>query len=773
MSSGTITLTSGLPAIQNTLTIDGTGQAITVDGAGSFQVLVVNSTATLNLANLTAADGSSGGDGGGVTNNGTLTVTNSTFSFNGASGGGGGIANEGGGTLTVANSTFSWNSATANGGGIYNESGTLTVTNSTFSSNSATADGGGIANEGGGTLTVTNSTFPGSNNAYVGGGIYNESGTLTVTSSTFSGNSANQGGGIANNGGTLTVTNSTFSGNTLDYNVRGGGIYGYNYGTVAVTNSTFAGNSAGGGGGIYNIYATLTVTNCTFAGNSAVDGGGINNEPGGMLTVTNSTFSGNSGILLFLDGGVPFDIGGGGIANFGTANVYNSILANSVGFNCAGTVTDGGYNIDDDSSCGFTGIGANGDTIGDGVDPLLSPSGLANNGGPTETIALESGSYAIAAIPIADCPATDQRGAARPAPGYTACDIGAFEYGGVVPTPTPTPTPMASPVATPSPTPTPTASATPTPIPTVTPTQTPTLTPTPGPTPTPIVTPIPASTPTPAPPPTPGPRPSPTPTRTPRPPPTPTPTPTSAPTATPTAVPVAAKLKVSPDSLSFPATLTLPPSGATSKPQALTFSNAKSKQQDLPIEVESGAVSGPDAAEFNVESVTAGCNVPTQIQPGKNCVVDVTFTPNAVGAQTATLTVTTNSTTTPTLMIALKGAGKAASLGLAPSSIDFPKTVVGQPSTPATVKLPNNNAPPLTLTYSTPIAVGGKNAGSFSISSNSCSGGTLSAGQSCTFEVTFTPQAAGKQSATISITDNAAKSPQVIELSGNGTKAKG
>ena len=237
----------------------------------------------------------------------------------------------------------------------------------------------------------------------------------------------------------------------------------------------------------------------------------------------------------------------------------------------------------------------------------------------------------------------------------------------------------------------------------------------------------------------------------------------------PTPAAVAPVLKVSSKSLSFPATLTLPPSGATSKPRALTLTNAKSKQQDSPIEVEGRVVSGPGAAEFSVKSVTLGCNVlPAHIQPGKNCVVDVTFTPNAVGAQTATLTVTTNSTNTPTLVIALKGVGKAGTIGLAPGSINFPKTAVGQTSTPKTVRLTNHNAVPLALIYSTPIAVGGTDAGSFSISSNSCSGATLSAGQSCRFAVTFTPQAKGKQSATISITDNAAKSPQVIKLRGTG-----
>jgi hypothetical protein len=61
----------------------------------------------------------------------------------------------------VRNSTLSGNSANGdadlfpNGGGIHNLSGTVTVSNSTFSGNSATLVGGGIHNEDG-TATLKN-----------------------------------------------------------------------------------------------------------------------------------------------------------------------------------------------------------------------------------------------------------------------------------------------------------------------------------------------------------------------------------------------------------------------------------------------------------------------------------------------------------------------------------------------------------------------------------------------------------------------------------------
>ncbi|MGD0947074.1 MAG: choice-of-anchor Q domain-containing protein [Candidatus Binatia bacterium] len=202
------------------------------------------------------------------------------------------------------------------------------------------------------------------------------------------------------------------------------------------------------GGGIDN-EGTLTVTS-TFSGNSASAGwqglgfgGGIFNDAGSTLTVTNSTFSGNSALGFgSLEDRSP---GGGGIVNSGgTLTVTNTIVANSPsGGNCSGPITDGGHNIDDDGSCGFSG------TSPSNTNPMLS--GLANNGGPTQTIALLAGSPAIDAGDESVCSVApvnnlDQRGYVRPGTGSVNCSIGAYEYNAVPaslsPTPTPTNTPL-------------------------------------------------------------------------------------------------------------------------------------------------------------------------------------------------------------------------------------------------------------------------------------------------------------------------------------------
>ena len=236
--------------------------------------------------------------------------------------------------------------------------------------------------------------------------------TITVTSAkTISADTTIDGGSV------ITISGS---GNAV-------GVLSVNSGvTFTVENLTVANGHTRGA--ITN-GGTLTVTNCTFSGNSATFRGGAIRNPG-SLTVTNSTFSGNSATL------------GGAISNEGTLTVTNSILANSTsGGNCgvpAGITaifTDGGHNIDDGTTCGFTGTTC-ASTTGTSfcnTNPLLDPAGLASNGGPTQTIALEAGSPAINAGDETVCAAPpvnnlDQRGFVRPGMGATRCSIGAYEF---------------------------------------------------------------------------------------------------------------------------------------------------------------------------------------------------------------------------------------------------------------------------------------------------------------------------------------------------------
>ena len=418
---GTIMLGSTLPPIEHALVIDGTGQSITIDGARSRQVMVLDFGAAVNVNGLKVAHGSSITGGGIENDGGTLKVRAGTFVDNAASQGGGGIDNYQG-KLTVTKSTFIGNNSPEfGGGGIYNYQGTVSVTRSRFSHNSTSSGLGGAIENFEGVLTLTKSTFMG-NRAPDGGGGIDNFGKLTIADSAFSSNSAPSafGGGIDNFDGALSVTNSTFSYNTA---IGGGAIE--NGRALTVSQSTFSNNNAIAGGGIENdADGSLNVSNSTFFHNGYNYGGAIEND-NGIVSVTNSTFLGNIAL--------PGE--GGGIQNHGLARLKSTIVATSIGGDCSRAIADAGYNIADDATCGFVKTGSANN--GDGVNPLLSRAGLGTNGGPTETIALHEGSPAIDAIPFADCTDqaspphrmnTDQRGMQRPDSVESDCDIGAYEF---------------------------------------------------------------------------------------------------------------------------------------------------------------------------------------------------------------------------------------------------------------------------------------------------------------------------------------------------------
>ena len=245
--------------------------------------------------------------------------------------------------------------------------------------------------------------------------------SLTLNNLTIVNGSApgDHGGGI-HNFGTLTVTNSNFSGNSTSggFNAGfGGGIS--NEGTLTITNSTFTGNSATGGygGGVYSTGFPLTITNSTFSGNSANVGFGGGIFTGGGTLITNSTFSGNSAT-----GGFGAAIKNNNVAS--QVTLRNTIVANSVGAgNCNGGITNGGNNIDDGTTCGWGAVSGSMSSS----NPLLGA--LANNGGPTQTIALLTSSPAIDGVTFSapnGAPSTDQRGVARPQ--GVRYDIGAYEH---------------------------------------------------------------------------------------------------------------------------------------------------------------------------------------------------------------------------------------------------------------------------------------------------------------------------------------------------------
>ena len=269
--------------------------------------------------------------------------------------------------------------------------GTITLTGGPIIVNGGTL---AIEGPGAGLLTISGNRTSGILMALPGTTLYLSGATLADGSASGGG-----GGAIENFGGTVVVADTAFRRNSA---FAGGAIENAEGGTMTITGSTFSGNSALPGGAISNLRSTLTITNSTFVGNAAVVGGAIFNLNVATVRVTNSTFSGNTASEQ--EGGALDSMGGTSIS------VQNSIFA---GNGCVGAIQDGGGNLDwPGSACpGIAG------------DPRLGA--LADNGGPTQTMALGTGSAAIDAATSVACPATDQRGVPRPF--GAGCDIGAYE----------------------------------------------------------------------------------------------------------------------------------------------------------------------------------------------------------------------------------------------------------------------------------------------------------------------------------------------------------
>ncbi|MEK6278208.1 MAG: choice-of-anchor Q domain-containing protein [Actinomycetota bacterium] len=411
--SGTIFLNNFALGVYEPVDIQGpgAGQISIYEGVGGYSPI-------FNIDQTTAGDPVTisgltlyGADDSAIRNlDASLTVRNAVITGNSA-GNGGGI-NSVNGSVTVDASTLTGNQALGSrGGAIYSENGPVTVQNSTLSGNSAADAGGGVWAEHTTPITVQSSALSGNHAGYVGGGAGLYDGRLTVQSSTVTGNylTSNNfqgGGGLYTDNGAVTVQGSTLSGNTAAD--QGGAIFADNpFSPSTIQNSTLQGNQASQGGAISidNLNGqAFSIVGSTIAGNNSSGG-----EGGGLYPGSTSSSSHPS----FLNTIVSGNTAANGPDVFGTVDAAFSLIQNPAGATINQTVA--GSNLL-------------------GVDPLLGA--LANNGGPTQTMALPQSSPAIdkgSSSGLGD----DQRGSPRPsdfqaiansaAAGADGADIGAFE----------------------------------------------------------------------------------------------------------------------------------------------------------------------------------------------------------------------------------------------------------------------------------------------------------------------------------------------------------
>jgi len=197
--------------------------------------------------------------------------------------------------------------------------------------------------------------------------------------------------------------------------------------------------------------------------------------------------------------------------------------------------------------------------------------------------------------------------------------------------------------------------------------------------------------------------------------------------------------------------------GQTSAAQTVTISNSGSAAATN--------MSYPAApAKFNKSGT---CSSAT-LGAGASCTLVFSYSPTAAGADNATYTVTGGGKSIP---IALSGAGTSTTppptgqLSM-PSSLTMPATTVGTTSAPQTVTISNTGGAAVTVS-----AIVSSNSGEFGVSGSNCT--FVNPGSGCTFNVAFTPSAAGARSGTLTITSSGTGSPQSIVVSGTGNAAGG
>lgn len=180
---------------------------------------------------------------------------------------------------------------------------------------------------------------------------------------------------------------------------------------------------------------------------------------------------------------------------------------------------------------------------------------------------------------------------------------------------------------------------------------------------------------------------------------------------------------------------------------------------------QSVTLTNPAQSPLDISSITAGGDFSESndcgsvVNPGASCTITVTYTPSALGTSAGTVTITDTGLGSPQT-ITLTGTGATpAAVSLAPTSLTFSAQAVGTTSLAQTVTLTNTGGAALSIT-------GIATTGNFSESDN-C-GSSVAGGAGCTISVSFTPQQTGTATGTLSVSDNAAGSPQTVSLSGSG-----
>ena len=201
----------------------------------------------------------------------------------------------------------------------------------------------------------------------------------------------------------------------------------------------------------------------------------------------------------------------------------------------------------------------------------------------------------------------------------------------------------------------------------------------------------------------------------------------------------------------------------TSSQQLIAITNSASYALSIPPPVLSGS------SAFTIGEDNCG-----SLNPNQSCTVTVNFTPTSATTYNGsfTLTYTGTSQQPESIVVAYAGTGGtgAPAAAIAPTALTFTSQSVGTTGAAESVTITNNGTAKLTMGGA---SLSGSGAAAFSFTGTSgggcvAAGATLAVGASCSFNVSFSPATAGSFAASLSISDNAPNSPQIVQLSGSG-----
>lgn len=208
-------------------------------------------------------------------------------------------------------------------------------------------------------------------------------------------------------------------------------------------------------------------------------------------------------------------------------------------------------------------------------------------------------------------------------------------------------------------------------------------------------------------------------------------------------------LSAAPAELSFASTQV----GQSAQALSLTVTNTGAAAATL----SAPRISGAHAGEFSV-TPDAACSAGSILPPTGRCLLSVTFTPRAAGARTASLSIGGASTAAISLVGTATPA--AASLTVDVGSVVDLGTVIAGSRVTRSIRLSAGAADLLVGS----IVINGP----FSIEpTGSCgrSGFSISAGQSCTVDLSFSALSEGANTGSLVITSTAPGSPTAVQLS--------